>query len=70
MSGKTINVDNKKINKSNFYETKRLFKIDDINIDKLLISKKEPYWKKGSFNGIAFKYLSAYEDCDYIGPYV
>ena len=68
MSGKTINFDNTKINKSNFYKTKRLFKIDDINIDKILISKKEPYGKKGSFNGIAFKYFIAYEDHDYIGP--
>ena len=46
MGEKTINFDNKKINKSNFYKTKRLFKIDDINIDKILISKKEPYGKK------------------------
>ena len=43
MSQKTINLDNKKINKSNFYETKRLFKIDNISIDKISISKKEPY---------------------------
>ena len=33
----------------------------------MLISKKEPYGKKGSFNGIAFKYFIAYEDHDYIG---
>ena len=51
----------KKINKSNFYKTKRLFKIDDNNIDE--ISKKEPYGKKGSF-----KYFIDYEDHDYIGP--
>ena len=40
MSEKTISFDNKKINKSNFYKTKRLFKIGGINIDKILISKK------------------------------
>ena len=57
----------KKINKSSFYKTKRLLKINDINIDKILISKKEPYGKKGPFNGIAFKYFIAYEDHDYIG---
>ena len=67
MSEKT-NFDNKKINKSNFYITKRLFKIDDINIDKILISKKEPYGKKGLFNGISVKYFIAYEDRNYIGP--
>ena len=47
MSEKTINFDNKKINKSNFYRTKRLFKTDNIDVDKILISKKEPYGKKG-----------------------
>ena len=46
MSEKTINVDNKKIYGSNFYKTKRLFKIDDINIDKILVSKKNPLEKK------------------------
>ena len=49
MSEKTINFDNKKINKSKFYKTKRLFKIDDINIDKILISNKEPYGKKKGY---------------------
>ena len=33
--------------KSNFYETKRLFKIDDTDVDKILISKKESYEEKG-----------------------
>ena len=42
MSEKTIDFDNRKINKSNFYRIKRLFKIDDIDIIKILISKKEP----------------------------
>ena len=48
MSKKTINSGNTKINKNNFYKTKRLFKIDDINVDKILISEKEPYGKKDS----------------------
>ena len=47
MSEKTINFGNIKINKSKVYKTIRLFKIDDINIDRILISKKEPYGKKG-----------------------
>ena len=63
MSENNITFNDRKINKSNFYETKRLFKIDDIDIDKILISKKEPYGKKGSF-----KYFIAYEYHDYIGP--
>ena len=37
MIEKTINFGNKKISKSKFYKTKRLFKTDDINIDKILI---------------------------------
>ena len=50
MIEKTINFNNKKINKSNFYRTKRLFKIDDIDVDKILISKKELYGKKNCLN--------------------
>ena len=40
MSGKRINFENKKINKSNFYKSKRLFRIEDIDINKILVSKK------------------------------
>ena len=43
MSRKNINFDDKKIKKSKFYKNKRLFKIDDIYINKILVSKKEPY---------------------------
>ena len=46
MSGKNIIFDDEKITKSNFYRNKRLFKIDDIDINKVLVSKKEPYGKK------------------------
>ena len=45
-SRKNIFFDNKKIDKSNFYKNKRLFKIDDIDANKILVSKKEPYGKK------------------------
>ena len=38
--------DDKKINKSNFYENKKLFNIYDIEVDKKLISKREPYDQK------------------------
>ena len=30
----------KEINKSNFYKNRKLFKIDDIDVDKILLSKK------------------------------
>ena len=46
MSGKNIIFDDKKINKSNFYKNIKLFNIYDIDVDKLLISKKEPFGKK------------------------
>ena len=38
----------KKVNKSNFYKNKELFKIDEIDFDKILISKKESYGQKNS----------------------
>ena len=41
MSGKNINFDDKKIIKSNFYKNKKLFNIDDIDVNKTLISKKK-----------------------------
>ena len=63
MSGKNIIFNDKKINKSNFYKNKKLFKIDDIDINKILVSKKEPYGKKSSF-----KYFTRYNDNDYIRP--
>ena len=37
MSGKTINFDDKKINKSNFYRNKKLFNLNDIDINKILV---------------------------------
>ena len=46
MSGKSINFEDKKINKSHFYKNKKLFKIEDIDINKILVSKKESYDKK------------------------
>ena len=63
MSGKNIIFDDKKINKSNFYKNKKLFNIYDIELDKILISKKEPYRKKSSF-----KYFLGYNDDDVIRP--
>ena len=41
ISGKSINFGDKKINKSNFFKNKKPFEIDDIDIDKILVSKKE-----------------------------
>ena len=41
MSGKSNFEDKKKIKKSNFYKNKKLFKIEDIDVNKILFSKKK-----------------------------
>ena len=46
MSGKNINFDDKKIKKSEFYKNKKINSINDIDINKILVSKKEPYGTK------------------------
>ena len=63
MIGKGVNLEDKKVNKSNFYKNKKLFKIDDIDVNKILVSKKEPYGKESSF-----KYFIGYNDNDDIRP--
>ena len=63
MSGKNIIFDDKKINKGNFYKNKKPFIIDDIDVDNVLIFKKEPYGKKSSF-----KHFIGYNDDDVIRP--
>ena len=49
MSAKNIIFNDKKINKSNFYKNKKLFKIDYLDIHEILVSKAKPHWKKSSF---------------------
>ena len=63
MNGKNINFDDKKIKKSEFYKNKKVTSIDDINVNKILVSKKEPYGAKNSF-----KYFIGYNDNDGIRP--
>ena len=43
MNGKNINFNDKKIRKSNFYKNKKINNIEDIDVDNILVSKKEPY---------------------------
>ena len=62
MSGKSVNIEGKKNNKSNFYKSKKLFKIERIDINKILVSRKESYWKKNSI-----KYFIGYNG-DVIRP--
>ena len=40
MSGKNINFDDKNINKSNFYKNKKLVYLNDIDVNKILVSKE------------------------------
>ena len=48
MSGKSVNFDDKKV-KSDFYKNKKVFRIDNIDANKLLVSKEEPYVIQNSF---------------------
>ena len=40
MNRKNINFDDKKIKKTKFYENKKVFSVDDIDVNKILVSKK------------------------------
>ena len=48
MSGRDISFDDKKINKNNFYKNKILPRTDNIDVNKILVSKKEPYGNEKS----------------------
>ena len=63
MSGKSINFDDTKIDKSNFYKNKKIFNIYDLDVNKILVSKKESYGTKNSL-----KYFVGYNDDDVIRP--
>ena len=65
MSGKNINFKDKKIQKSHFYKNKKVFQIDNIEVNKILVSKKESYRIKNSF-----KYFIGYNDNDVLDHYV
>ena len=63
MSGKNINLDDKKIKKSIFYKNKRINSTDDIYVTNILVSEKEPYGNKNSL-----KYFIGYNDNHIIRP--
>ena len=46
MSGKNINFNDKKITKSTFYKNKTINNIEEIDINNILVSKKESYDNK------------------------
>ena len=63
MSAKNINFDDKKIKRNSFYKNKKINNIEDIDVNNILVSKKEPYGTKNSL-----KYFIGYNDNDNIRP--
>ena len=63
MNKNNINFNNNKIKKSNFCKNKKIFDINDIDVNKILVSKKEKYGKHNSF-----KHFIGYNDSDIIKP--
>ena len=64
MNGKSINFDYKNIKKSDFYnKNKKIFNTDDVDTNKILVSKKE---QNGKYN--SFKYFIGYNDINIIRP--
>ena len=64
MNGKNINFNNKNIKESDFYNNnKKIFNADDIDTNKILVSKKEQYDKYNSS-----KYFIGYNDNSVIRP--
>ena len=62
MSGKNINLDDKK-SSSTFYKNKTINTIENIDINNILVSKKESYGNKN-----LVKYFIGYNDNDIIRP--
>ena len=63
MSEKNISFNDKKIQKSEFYRNKKVTSIEDIDVNKILVSEKEPYGTKNSI-----KYFIGYNENDVIRP--
>ena len=63
MNEKNKNFNNIKIRNSTFYQNKIINNIEDIDVNNILVSKKEAYGNKNSF-----KYFIGYNDNDIIRP--
>ena len=65
MNGKSINFDNNNIKKATFTKkkNKKISNIDDTDVNKILVSKKEQYNKHNSF-----KYFIGYNDNSVLRP--
>ena len=63
IGGESVNFDDNKIKKGEFYKNKKITSIDEIDFNKILVSKREPYGTKNSF-----KYFIGYNNDDVIRP--
>ena len=63
MSGKNKNFGDKKLKKATLTKIKKVIKVDDIDVNKILVLKEEPYGSKNYF-----KYFIGYNDDDVIRP--
>ena len=64
MNKKRVNFNDRIIKKSDFYiKNKKIFNINDIDVNKILVSKRETYDKYNSF-----KYFTGYNDNRVIRP--
>ena len=63
MSGNSVNFDDKKKKKSEFYKNQKVTEIDQIDVNKILVSKEELYSTKNWF-----KYFIRYNNNDVIRP--
>ena len=65
MSGNGISFENRKIKISDFYKDKKkkIFNVDGIDVDKILVSKIASYGKNNSF-----RYFIGYNDNDIVRP--
>ena len=63
MGKKNMNIGDKKIKTSYLYKNKKIIKIDDIDVNKILVSKEESYGSKNSF-----KCFIKYNDDDITRP--
>ena len=62
MSEKNIKFGYEKVNQSNFYKNKKPFKVEDIDVNKILVSKKAAYGTE------SIKYYIGYNDDAIIRP--
>ena len=65
MGGKVVDFKDKKISKKEFYNNKKQFKIKEIDINKILISKPESYGKNNAKNTSLDKAMTSLDQYAY-----